>query len=220
MNNLVVGVMAGTPVDTQMGVDYLVRQGLQVKAYPVSCSSREQAKFQLGPSEEKERVISKILREIKKEGISALVVYCNSLSGAVDMPSLSRQEDIKILTPLDVYRILGTEYKRLGVIAANSQGLAGIEKTCSAVNPDLDILGAALLPLVNGIESRKQPSALMAEFALASLCRFFELNNVEAILLGCTHFPYLKEELEKVTQIPVLDPADRMLQLLLADLLP
>ncbi len=216
MNNQVVGVMAGTPVDTQMGVDYLARQGLQVKAYPVSCSSREQARFQLGPSEEKEKVIGKMLRQMKREGVSAVIVYCNSLSAAVDMPFLSRQEDIKILTPLDVYQVLGTEYRRLGVIAANSQGLAGIEKACGSVNPDIDIFGAALLPLVNGIESRKTPAALMAEFRLAVLCRFFEANDVEAILLGCTHFPYLKEELEKATKIPVLDPADRLLQLLMA----
>lgn len=216
MNNQVVGVMAGTPVDTQMGADYLIGQGLQVKAYPVSCSSRDQAKFQLGPYEEKEKVISQILREIKREGISTVIVYCNSLSGAVDMPALSRQEGIKILTPLDVYQILGKEYKKLGVIAANSQGLSGIEKACSAANPDLDIFGASLLPLVDGIESRKQPSALMAEFGLAALCRFFELNHVEAILLGCTHFPCLKEELEKTTKIPVLDPAYRILQLLIA----
>ena len=48
-----IAVLAGTPVDTRMGVEYLTDRGLPGLAFPVSVCSREQSAFQLGPAEEK-----------------------------------------------------------------------------------------------------------------------------------------------------------------------
>ena len=28
---------------------------------------------------------------------------------------------------------------------------------------------------------------------------------MEAVVLGCTHFPYIKKELEKITKLPIID---------------
>lgn len=217
MKQQVIGVMAGTPVDTQMGVDYLAGRGLAAKAYPVSASPREQTRLQVGPEKERNDVIRRLIRRMKGDGVAAVMVYCNSLSATVDMPSLGRQEEIRIITPLDAYHTLGRRYKKLGVMAATNQGLAGIEKAFMSVNPEMDILGAALLPLVNGIEGKMDPGDLIRDFGLAFLCAFFEANGVEAVLLGCTHFPYLKQELEKMTCKTVLDPTDLMVRLLMAE---
>ena len=52
---------------------------------------------------------------------------------------------MKIVTPLDVYRSLAPRYRRLAFIAANAQGLAGIERVLLAANPALDTLSAAAL---------------------------------------------------------------------------
>ena len=40
-------------------------------------------------------------------------VYCNSLSGAVDFPSLAEEIAMRIVTPLEVYRDLAPRYRRL-----------------------------------------------------------------------------------------------------------
>ena len=41
--------------------------------------------------------------------------------------------------------------------------------------------------------------------------------GAEAVVLGCTHFPYVKEALERRTSLPVLDPAERLAELVLGD---
>jgi len=42
----------------------------------------------------------------------------------------------------------------------------------------------------------------------------FNKLGFQTQVLGCTHFPYLKEELEKVCSLPVIDPADMMYEAL------
>jgi glutamate racemase len=46
--------------------------------------------------------------------------------------------------------------------------------------------------------------------------RWFEDCGCEALVLGCTHFPYLAEELRGRSALPMLDPAEEMIRLLLA----
>lgn len=54
---------------------------------------------------------------------------------------------------------LAPSYRRLGLIAANAQGLAGIERTLLTANPELDLLGACLLPAVLSIEAGFRPGS-------------------------------------------------------------
>ena len=45
-----IAVLAGTPVDTRMGVEYLTDRGLPGLAFPVSDGPREQTAFQHAPA--------------------------------------------------------------------------------------------------------------------------------------------------------------------------
>ena len=42
-----VGVIAGSPVDTQMGVEVLNVRGIETYAYPAAKAAREQTEFQM-----------------------------------------------------------------------------------------------------------------------------------------------------------------------------
>ena len=44
-----IAVLAGTPVDTQMGVDVLSAAGLSGAPFPISPDPREQTAFEQGP---------------------------------------------------------------------------------------------------------------------------------------------------------------------------
>ena len=44
------------------------------------------------------------------------------------------------------------------------------------------------------------------------------LNNPEKIVLGCTHYPYLKETLTKFTDDIFIDPAEYFVKYIAADL--
>ena len=207
-----VAVLAGTPVDTQMGVDCLVKAGLTGLAFPLASDPRRQTAFQLSSQEEKTAAVRAVLEKARSRGCEKVFVYCNSLSGAVDFRPLAEEMDIPIVTPLDIYRELAPRYRRLGLITANAQGLAGIERTLFAANPELDLLGACMLPAVLSIESGQPPEELVEQHHLPELAEWFRLCGMEALVLGCTHFPYFKEALAKQISLPLIDPAEEMVR--------
>ena len=121
-------VMAGTPVDTQMGMDCLSTQGLPGVFCPISEDPNQQTAFQISSTEEKiDTVVSLLCAAQREHGCEKAFIYCNSLSGALDFQFVARETGLKIVTPLDVYRLLAPKYHSLAVIAANAQGTAGIE---------------------------------------------------------------------------------------------
>ena len=210
-----IAVLAGTPVDTQMGVEVLAGAGLTGLPFPLAEDPRQQTAFQISSDVEKQANVRSALRTAMDRGCRKAFVYCNSLSSAVDFGPLAEETGMRIVTPLEVYRSLAGQYRRLGFIAANAQGLAGIERTLYGANPDLELLGACLLPAVLSIEAGMDPAELVARHRLAELASWFRQCGMEALLLGCTHFPCFKEALAARTSLPLIDPAEEMVRRIL-----
>ena len=53
---------------------------------------------------------------------------------------------------------------------------------------------------------------------LTVLYEWYRTCGMDALILGCTHFPYFKEALAEQTSLPLIDPAQEMVRLLLAGL--
>lgn len=212
-----VAVIAGTPVDTQMGVELLLGRGAEAEGFPVSRTPEEQTCLQTGSLSAREEAVGAILDRIKDQGLTRVLLYCNSLSSAVDARALAERRGLKIWTPMDVYGEVARNYRRLGVLAANCQGAAGVERAMVNASPETVVLGAGALPLVLGIEAGIPPKKLLEDCDVLALLRFFEENGAEAVVLGCTHFPYIRKALERRTALPVLDPGERLAELVLAD---
>ena len=215
-----IAVIAGTPVDTQMGVDYLRKRGAALETVSLPCASDPRAchLFQVKNPEEKTAAMQKKVLAAREQGIRNFFVYCNSLSSAVDFDTLSQSCGVKTVTPMSAYEKLAAHYQTLGVLAANSQSTKGIEDRFTSVNPSGYIIGIGDLRLTEAVERQEPPAEIVKTFRLQSVCDFFKGSGCEAIILGCTHFPYFKEELSQVTDLPVLDPADIMYDELLANL--
>ena len=214
MDCIKVGVIAGTPVDTQMGVDFLISKGINACGYSVSSCAQEQSKFQILSPFELADKIRKIIRKIKSESIDTIMVYCNSLSAAVDMDKLSIEEDIRIITPLSIYKKIAYNFKNIGVLTANNKSSAGIEKVVQSVNSDCNVIGIGILPLVMDIEKGISAEEIVRKFALRNVMEFYNSIKVDVVILGCTHFPYLYNELKKYAAIPILDPAELMYEMI------
>ncbi len=210
-----IAVIAGTPVDTQMGVDLMKEKGAEAQGFPVSRTPEEQTAFQVGSQAGREKAIGAILDEIKAQGMDRVLLYCNSLSATIDAHALAEERDLRIWTPMDVYGEIAGRCRRVGVLAANCQGAAGVERAMVNASPETLVLGAANLRLVLGVEAGTPPETLVEDCGLEHLLRFFEDNGAEAVVLGCTHFPYVKEALRKRTSLPILDPAERLAELAL-----
>lgn len=212
-----IAVLAGTPVDTQMGVVRLSRAGITGGlTFPLSRDPREQTAFQISTPAEKESRVLEVLHQAMAQGCRRAFVYCNSLSSAVDFAPLAERTGLRIVTPLDIYRAMAPRYGRLGLVAANAQGLAGIERTLLSANPRLELLGACALGAVLSIEAGEDPAALVAHHHLGELADWFQHCNMEALVLGCTHFPYFRDALAERTALPLIDPAEEMIRLLMA----
>ncbi len=214
MNNIKVGVIAGTPVDTQMGVDFLISKGINALGYPVSSCPEEQSKLQILSPLELANEIRDVIKKIKYKSIDTIIIYCNSLSAAVDMDKRSREEGMRIITPLTVYKKIASNYKNIGVLTANNQSSAGIEKIVQSVNPECNVIGIGVLSLVVDIEKGMPAEKIVEKFALKNLIEFYNSIKVDVVILGCTHFPYLYNELKKYASIPILDPAELMYKMI------
>lgn len=218
-----IAVIAGTPVDTGMGVDYLNRKdpGIQTVFLPLENDPRACHIFQMQTEEKKYTQMKNLFQKGLASGAEAFFIYCNSLSAAFDFKSLAEELDVPCITPLDAYEKLASDYSCCGLIAANNQATAGIEKIITLTNPECSILGNGLLFLVEDIEKgyRNESPLYTAEsiverHQLRTLCDFYKANGAQCLIIGCTHFPYIHQALENVTNLPIIDPADIMFSLL------
>lgn len=212
-----VAVIAGTPVDTKMGVDYLQgRSGEYCTPVcdplymPVAEDCDAQMRFQYTDEANKRSHLDEIFDPAIADGIEDFFIYCNSLSGAFDFETYAAEKGVKVYTPLQVYRNLGSRYSRVGVIAAHNLSAYNIEKTLLEADPDMYVIGTGNMAIVSAVEAGKTPEEIVSECGIEALVRYMEACGCEAIILGCTHFPYFKAELGRLCSIPVIDPADEM----------
>ena len=214
-------VLAGTPVDTQMGADVLKAHGLKALNCPVSRHPLEQAAFQVKSREEKHAALTSILRAAMRsamaQGCGSAFIYCNSLSGAADFPSIASELALRIVTPMSAYGIYARDYSRLAVVAYNGQALAGIDTAMVRANPDIMLQPAGIPEVTIDIEAGMAPEEIIRRRCLDMLMRYFEACGCEALVLGCTHFPYLTKALRAYTALPLLDPAEEMVRQLTRD---
>ena len=211
-----IAVMAGTPIDTEMGEDILKEnEFLDLISFPISENPIEQTIFQTSTNDFKEKVINEKIDFMKKNDSDILFVYCNSLSGAVDFEKISRERGVKIITPLQIYFELAKEYRKIAVISVNAQGLSGIENVFFKSNPEINVVGLTFLEVVKEIEKGILPEKISQKFNFDGLVKYLETLNVEAIVLGCTHFPYIVDEIRKRTNIKIINPADKMVSKIL-----
>jgi len=201
-----IAVMAGTPIDSKLGESLLNSYGYNdIVLVPISNNPVEQTTFQSLNDSEREKIIVEIIEQLKEKNCEVIFVYCNSLSSVVDFDRLYIEHNIKIVTPMQMYRNLGLEYKYLAVMAGNSHGLTGVENNLYVSNPSLRVLGLSMLELVKAIEEENCPEEIVKDFNFEVLFKYLEQTKVEAVVLGCTHFPYIKKELEKITNLPIID---------------
>ena len=211
-----VAVMAGTPVDTKMGADFLAAKdaSLEIVSYPLSPDPITQTVWQFSSDENKRARMVQVFDELEAQGIRHFFIYCNSLSGAFDFDSFAVERGVCIVTPFQVYRSLATRYRSIAFNSANLLGAYGIEQAFRDVKPDLDVIGMAHLAIVRDIEAGLAPEKIIERQGLKSLARFFKEAGAEIWLLGCTHFPYIKEAMQPYSELPLIDPADEMYDLL------
>lgn len=218
-----VAVLAGTKIDTRMGVEYIEKKNEQFAESviepvyrPVSEDCDDQVKFQYSDYAAKRRRIDGIFDEEIAAGTRDFFIYCNSLSGAFDFDAYAEDKsreagfEIRIYTPLQIYRSIGSRFRRPGVIAANNLSAHKIEAALLQGNEDMYVIGSGNMAVVSAIEEGLPAADIVRDYGLEDFVKYITACGCDVLVLGCTHFPYFREEIEKVCSLEIIDPADEM----------
>lgn len=211
-----IGVFAGTKVDTQMGVELLQSRGFETLSYPLAATPQEQTNMQYFSQSQLENLVEEYAQDAIAKGAEGIFIYCNSLSSAIDYEKIEKNIGIPVITPLETYKNLPKEVRNVAILGANGISAYKIDQIITKHNLDVNTISIGNLSIVESIEENKDPREIISLLNLEGLIKYLEgikdeRYKIDSIILGCTHFPYLKEELERLTTLNIIDPAEDMI---------
>ncbi len=200
-------IIAWTPMDTHLWVRFIksIYNNIDVYSYAISKDPNDQNLLQLNMKDELYRLCLKKCNEFKNKGVSKIIIYCNSLSSSININKLKKEISLRIITPLDVYENIWTYWKNILLLTANSVWAILPERILRKNNKEVKIVSIWYLELVNSIELEEMPKTIISHLGLNDILKFSNNINIDFILLACTHFPYITDELKKWTKIRILD---------------
>lgn len=170
--------------------------------------------------EELLEITTKNFNFFKEQGAKAVVMACNTTSATV-YDVLKNNYDFKIYPIIQSCAnvIAKMPVEKIGVFATEAtikNGAYGRE--LKKYNPDLEVFEVACPPWVKIVEEKSQNESESIDYVRFYLENILK-NNPDKIILGCTHYPYLLDILEKLAPRELfIDPAEYFAQFIKSDL--
>ena len=145
-------------------------------------------------------------------GVKAVVVACNTASAAALSFLQERFPNFKIIgviEPVVEYLLTRPELKRIGIIGTNTTILSGAyQKALISGNKDLDI-SAKACPLFVHLVEEGLFDGKITEMAIEMYLSEMKKNPPDALVLGCTHYPMLRNVISDYFggKVEILDTA-------------
>ena len=192
-------VITGTSVDSEKGVDSLHAHGMDAIGYGLSATPHEQAALYRHPAQLRAR-IHQVLFSAPPHPI---LIYCNSLSWAVDWSPLRRLGyEIWDLVPIwhDILLSAASQEKTLGFLVADTLTRMRILAMCRQCKLSKPPIGEADLELVHLFEVSR------SEGKMQLLRKLHEIidRGADTIVIGCTHWD--DPSLFRKLPVPVIQP--------------
>lgn len=162
-----------------------------------------------------EKVVIKYSKEIveflKTKDIKILVIACNTAS-AMALEEVRKMVDIPVIgviKPGSRRAVKTSTNKKIGVIGTQGTVNSGTyEKEIKELNNDIEVYQKAcplFVPLIEEGLLNDKVTFEMAERYLKDL-----KNKIDTLVLGCTHYPLIKDTLKKVVgdEIILIDSAE------------
>lgn len=153
---------------------------------------------------------TKIIEFLTKQNCQIIVIACNTATAAIeDLVNTLGQEGIKIFNVIDPvvnYVIENYSYRRVGLLCTDlTYRLSIFERKIDNLGNNIYLASFRASQLASLIEK-----GLRNDFEINQLIKDYFYNhqfkNVDAMILGCTHYLWLKEEFFKLN--PFLDWVD------------
>lgn len=144
------------------------------------------------------------------QDIKLMIIACNTATAAA-LPLLKEKLPVPVIGVIEPGALAATQnhYQTIGVIGTTSTIQNGAyERALTQLNSNLTVVSHAAQPLVSIVEhgetgTRKAQQAVDRELAV------FDQQPVQALILGCTHFPFLSKEINNKLgpNVQLIDPA-------------
>ncbi len=159
-----------------------------------------------------QRYSEKITQFLIQKGCKLIVIACNSASATAYDFLQEKYKQIKIINVIDplIEEVIQHSFNEVGVIATKATVASKIyEKKITEKNKNTKIISLATPLLVPMIEEdffeNRISHAIIKHYINRDV-----FNDIEAMLLCCTHYPLIRKEIEKLfhRKIQVFDNSD------------
>ncbi len=162
---------------------------------------------------------SQAVEYLFSQGCSLIIVACNTASSNVlrhlqetyiRKPGEKKKNILGVIRPMVEEAIQTTVTQRIGVVGTHSTIQSGSYETeLKHLEPKVQVVSGACPLLVPLIEENwfKKPETRMI---LKKYLRHVKNGNVDTLILGCTHYPFLYKEFSRIMgeNVRVLNPGE------------
>lgn len=135
-----------------------------------------------------------------EKNVKMIVVACNTAS-SVALESLQESLDIPVVGVIDPGSRAAVAYaqnNRIGVIGTASTIRSGAYRSAiRELNADVEVTDQSC-PLLVPLVEEDWPRDGVVEQVLENYLKVFEDKQPDSLILGCTHYPYLKDAIQEV----------------------
>ena len=181
------------------------------KEHTIYLSDSENAPY---GEKSKDQIIALCIKNTEfllQKNCKIIVVACNTATtNAIDF--LRNNYDIPFIgiEPAIKPAALNTKTKKIAILATKGTLNSTLfEKTSSIINKDIQVQETIGKGLVALIEDGKLHSKEMTSL-LSSYLKPMVTNNIDSLVLGCTHYPYLIPQIKKIIgdRIQIIDSGE------------
>lgn len=145
-----------------------------------------------------QRFVEQIVEWLSQNDVDLVIMACNTSAALVEP---SKRSEFS-LAMIDLLHSTGdivqkNAYKRIGVMSTMATAKTkAFSKAIKKKQPQADVFELACPDLVPLVEGNKTKSREAVE-ALSPYAKELIAHNVDAIIYGCTHFPFLHESMRR-----------------------
>ncbi len=151
---------------------------------------------------------------LESYGAHVIVIACNTASAvaASAIRAASKVSVFDVIVPAVEKAAQVTKNKRIGVIGTYATVNSGVyERLLKEKHPDMKVLGQAaplLVPLVEEGWLKRPETKRILKYYVRPLLQ----QGVDTLILGCTHYPFLKSMLQQYVgrRVKLVDPAEEV----------
>lgn len=209
-----IAVIGGTRFDTGTGCDLVKKNQMEGQGYALANSPEEQNKLQNFDVSKLTHLVKEKIQAAEENKADKILVFCNSLSVAVNMAELQELTSIEIVSPIQIYRKLAEEYNSLFLITANGQCLSGAERVMLKKNPKMELYGFSCLKFISEIEQKASGGETFCSLHFDKVFELSEILSVQCVVSACTHLTPLNRILNNRSKLPVIDVGIKLIETL------